>query len=152
MPFVVRGAGTGLSGGALPVEIGVVTGLARMRRILSVDVDNQRTVVQPGVTSAAISAALGQLELYFAPDPSSQNALPRDPKPARAVLRSSCQHVVHRRHEGEVGPTDVWSRVRRAPRHGRRWRNLSARVTRRQGWSPHQTRIDRVQPSACNQA
>lgn len=72
IPFVARGAGTGLSGGALPVENGIVTGPARMRRILSVDVDNQRTVVHAGVTNAAISAAVGQHELYFAPDPSSQ--------------------------------------------------------------------------------
>jgi glycolate oxidase len=72
IPFVARGAGTGLSGGALPVADGIVIGLARMRRILSVDVQNQRAVVQPGVTNAGISAAVGQHDLYFAPDPSSQ--------------------------------------------------------------------------------
>ena len=72
IPFVPRGAGTGLSGGALPVADGIVIGLARMRSILSVDVDNQRAVVQPGVTNAAVSAAVGAHDLYFAPDPSSQ--------------------------------------------------------------------------------
>jgi glycolate oxidase len=72
IPFVARGAGTGLSGGALPIEHGIVISLARMRRILSVDVDNQRAVVQPGVTNAGISAAVAQHDLYFAPDPSSQ--------------------------------------------------------------------------------
>ena len=72
IPFVARGAGTGLSGGALPIAHGIVISLARMRRILSVDVDNQRAVVQPGVTNAGISAAVGQYDLYFAPDPSSQ--------------------------------------------------------------------------------
>jgi glycolate oxidase len=72
IPFVARGAGTGLSGGALPVADGIVIGLARMRQILSVDVENQRAVVQPGVTNAGISAAVGQHDLYFAPDPSSQ--------------------------------------------------------------------------------
>jgi glycolate oxidase len=72
IPFVARGAGTGLSGGALPVADGIVIGLARMRRILSVDVANQRAVVQPGVTNAAISAAVAQHDLYYAPDPSSQ--------------------------------------------------------------------------------
>jgi glycolate oxidase len=72
IPFVARGAGTGLSGGALPVADGIVIGLARMRQILSVDVANQRAVVQPGVTNAGISAAVGQHDLYFAPDPSSQ--------------------------------------------------------------------------------
>ncbi|MDP9398712.1 MAG: FAD-binding protein [Actinomycetota bacterium] len=72
IPFVARGAGTGLSGGALPVADGIVIGLARMRRILSVDVDNQRAVVQPGVTNANISAAVAAHDLYYAPDPSSQ--------------------------------------------------------------------------------
>jgi glycolate oxidase len=70
--FVARGAGTGLSGGALPVADGIVIGLSRMRQILSVDVDNQRAVVQPGVTNAGISAAVAPYDLYFAPDPSSQ--------------------------------------------------------------------------------
>jgi glycolate oxidase len=72
IPFVARGAGTGLSGGSLPVADGVVIGLARMRRILSIDVANQRAVVQPGVTNASISAMAAQHDLYFAPDPSSQ--------------------------------------------------------------------------------
>jgi len=72
VPFVARGAGTGLSGGSLPVADGIVIGLARMRRILSVDVANQRAVVQPGVANAGISAAVAQHNLYFAPDPSSQ--------------------------------------------------------------------------------
>ena len=72
IPFVARGAGTGLSGGALPVADGIVIGLARMREILSVDAENQRAVVQPGVTNLGISAAVALHELYYAPDPSSQ--------------------------------------------------------------------------------
>jgi glycolate oxidase len=72
IPFVARGAGTGLSGGALPVADGIVIGLARMRRILSIDLANQRAVVQPGVTNLAISAAVAEHGLYYAPDPSSQ--------------------------------------------------------------------------------
>jgi glycolate dehydrogenase FAD-linked subunit len=72
IPFVARGAGTGLSGGALPVADGIVIGLSRMRQVLSVDVDNQRAVVQPGVTNAGISVAVAAYDLYFAPDPSSQ--------------------------------------------------------------------------------
>jgi glycolate oxidase len=72
IPFVARGAGTGLSGGALPVADGIVIGLQRMRAVLSVDVDNHRAVVQPGVTNAGISAAVARHNLYFAPDPSSQ--------------------------------------------------------------------------------
>ena len=70
--FVARGAGTGLSGGALPVADGIVIGLARMREILSVDAENQRAVVQPGVTNLGISAAVAAHNLYYAPDPSSQ--------------------------------------------------------------------------------
>jgi glycolate oxidase len=72
VPFVAPGAGTGLSGGTLPVADGVLIGLARMRRILAVDVVNQRMVVEPGVTNAEISKAVAVHELYYAPDPSSQ--------------------------------------------------------------------------------
>ena len=72
IPFVARGAGTGLSGGALPVADGVVIGLSRMRAVLDVDPVNQSAVVQPGVTNAAITAAVAGHSLYFAPDPSSQ--------------------------------------------------------------------------------
>jgi glycolate oxidase len=71
-PFVARGAGTGLSGGALPVAEGVVIGLARMRAVLDVDLENQRVTVQPGVTNAAISQAVAAAGFYYAPDPSSQ--------------------------------------------------------------------------------
>src|SRR3954454_2283527 len=55
VPFVARGAGTGLSGGALPVADGVVVSLARMRRVLDIDLENQRMTVEPGVTNADIS-------------------------------------------------------------------------------------------------
>jgi glycolate oxidase len=72
VPFVARGAGTGLSGGALPVADGVVVSLARMRRVLDVDVANQRMTVQPGVTNSDISRVVAAHDLYFAPDPSSQ--------------------------------------------------------------------------------
>jgi glycolate oxidase len=72
IPFVARGAGTGLSGGALPVADGVVVGLSRMRSVLEVDVPNQRMTVQPGVTNAEITAAVAAHALYYAPDPSSQ--------------------------------------------------------------------------------
>jgi glycolate oxidase len=72
VPFVARGSGTGLSGGALPVADGVVIGLSRMRRILSVDLDTQRVVVQPGVTNLQVSDAIRAGGYYYAPDPSSQ--------------------------------------------------------------------------------
>ena len=71
VPWVARGSGTGLSGGSLPVEGGVVISLSRMRRILDVDLPNQRITVEPGVTNAQISAAVGPSHFY-PPDPSSQ--------------------------------------------------------------------------------
>jgi glycolate oxidase len=71
-PFVARGAGTGLSGGALPVADGVVISLARMNRILEVDLDSERIVVQPGVTNLQVTEAVISDGYYYAPDPSSQ--------------------------------------------------------------------------------
>jgi len=73
LPFVARGAGTGLSGGALPVAEGIVISLARMRAILDVDIDNRRVVVQPGVTNLAVTQAVAGGGLFYAPDPSSQS-------------------------------------------------------------------------------
>ncbi len=70
-PWVARGAGSGLSGGALPVQQGVVIALTRMRSILDVDLVNQRVVCEPGVTNLAISQAVGPTHFY-PPDPSSQ--------------------------------------------------------------------------------
>src|SRR5829696_5224546 len=72
VPFVARGAGTGLSGGALPVADGVVISLARLKRILDVDPVDRRAVVEPGVTNLEITAAAAPHGLYYAPDPSSQ--------------------------------------------------------------------------------
>jgi glycolate oxidase len=71
MPWVARGAGSGLSGGATPVEGGVLIGLSRLRRILEVDLDNGRVLVEPGVTNIAVSQAVGPTHFY-PPDPSSQ--------------------------------------------------------------------------------
>ncbi len=71
VPWVARGAGSGLSGGATPVEGGVLIGLSRMRRILEVDLDNGRVLVEPGVTNIAVSQAVGPTHFY-PPDPSSQ--------------------------------------------------------------------------------
>ncbi len=73
VPFVARGAGTGLSGGAVPVTGGVVISLSRMRVIGEVDVGNQRITVEPGVTNLDISRAVAAHGLYYAPDPSSQS-------------------------------------------------------------------------------
>lgn len=73
IPFVARGSGTGLSGGALPVKGGVVIGLARMRRILTVDLTNARVVVEPGVINLDVTAAVAAAGYFYAPDPSSQS-------------------------------------------------------------------------------
>jgi glycolate oxidase subunit GlcD len=72
IPFLPRGAGTGLSGGALAVEGGIVIELQRMNRILSIDAENRFAVVQPGVVNLHISQAVAPYGLYYAPDPSSQ--------------------------------------------------------------------------------
>ena len=73
-PIVGRGAGTGLSGGALARHGGIVIGFSRMNRILDIDIENQRAVVQPGVVNSDLSAAVARAGLHFAPDPSSQKA------------------------------------------------------------------------------
>ncbi|HEY6243400.1 MAG TPA: FAD-linked oxidase C-terminal domain-containing protein [Pyrinomonadaceae bacterium] len=72
VPFTPRGAGTGLSGGALALNQGVVIELARMRKILKVDVPNRLAVVQPGVVNLHVSRAVAPFGLYYVPDPSSQ--------------------------------------------------------------------------------
>lgn len=72
VPFVARGAGTGLSGGALPHAEGVLLVTSRMRRILSIDLDNERAVVEPGVINLDVTREVADSGYYFAPDPSSQ--------------------------------------------------------------------------------
>jgi glycolate oxidase len=72
VPFVARGAGTGLSGGALPVAGGVVISVARMSSVLEVDVDSARVRVQPGVTNLEVTLAVEAEGFFYAPDPSSQ--------------------------------------------------------------------------------
>ena len=71
---VPRGAGTSLSGGALPLVDGIVIGLAKLNRILDVDLENRTVTVQPGVTNLGITAAVEHAGFYYAPDPSSQIA------------------------------------------------------------------------------
>src|SRR5947208_9053673 len=72
VPFVARGHGTGLSGGALPVKDGVLIGLSRMNRILEVDIPNLRAVVEPGVTNLEITKRVAPFGCDYAPDPSTQ--------------------------------------------------------------------------------
>ncbi len=71
--FVARGSGTGLSGGALPVEGGIVISLARLNHILSLDIPNARVVVEPGVINAAVTQHVAPYGYFYAPDPSSQS-------------------------------------------------------------------------------
>jgi glycolate oxidase len=72
VPFVARGAGTGLSGGALPVADGIVVSLARMNRILEIDLESERVVVEPGVANLDVTRAVAAEGWFYAPDPSSQ--------------------------------------------------------------------------------
>jgi glycolate oxidase len=72
VPFVARGAGTGLSGGATPMAGGVVVSLTRMNRILEIDLESQRVVVEPGVANLDVTRAVAADGFFYAPDPSSQ--------------------------------------------------------------------------------
>ncbi|MBO0773048.1 MAG: FAD-binding protein [Actinobacteria bacterium] len=72
VPFVARGSGTGLSGGALPRADGVLIVTSRMRRIVAIDAGSQRAIVEPGVTNLAVSEAARAYGYFYAPDPSSQ--------------------------------------------------------------------------------
>jgi glycolate dehydrogenase FAD-linked subunit len=72
IPFVARGAGTGLSGGALPVAEGIVISLARLTRILEIDIERGEIVVEPGVANLDVTKAVADAGFYYAPDPSSQ--------------------------------------------------------------------------------
>ncbi|MDN5939625.1 MAG: FAD-binding protein [Salinisphaera sp.] len=74
LPVVARGAGTGLSGGALPLANGVLLSLSKFSRILDIDPSNRTATMQPGVRNLAISEAASVYGLYYAPDPSSQIA------------------------------------------------------------------------------
>jgi glycolate oxidase len=74
IPIVPRGAGTSLSGGALPLADGILLGLSRLNRILELDFENRCAVVEPGVTNASVTKAVQAKGFYYAPDPSSQIA------------------------------------------------------------------------------
>ncbi|MDP2950495.1 MAG: FAD-linked oxidase C-terminal domain-containing protein [Chloroflexota bacterium] len=74
LPVVARGAGTGLSGGAIPAAGGIMLAMTRMTRILEVDAENRLAVVEPGVVNLDLSKAVAPHGLYYAPDPSSQKA------------------------------------------------------------------------------
>lgn len=74
VPVVTRGAGTGLSGGARPIRDGVLLTMSKMRKVIEVDLEACTATVEPGVTNLAISDAVREHGLYYAPDPSSQIA------------------------------------------------------------------------------
>jgi glycolate oxidase len=74
VPVVGRGAGTGLSGGAIPREGGIMIGFARMNRIVELDLENERAVVEPGVVNLEVTQAVERDGFFYAPDPSSQRA------------------------------------------------------------------------------
>ena len=74
VPIVTRGAGTGLSGGALPIPGAVLLVLTKLSRVLAIDPQRRTALVEPGVRNLAISEAAAPHGLYFAPDPSSQIA------------------------------------------------------------------------------
>src|SRR3982074_3255986 len=70
VPYTARGAGTGLSGGAIPAHGGVLVNLARMNRILEIDVENMRAIVEPGVVNLRLGQATAAFALTYVPDPS----------------------------------------------------------------------------------
>ena len=72
IPFLARGSGTNLSGGTVPTRGGIIIALSRMNRILDIDLENQRAVVEPGVFNLALQDALAPLGYFYAPDPASQ--------------------------------------------------------------------------------
>jgi glycolate oxidase len=74
VPLIPRGSGTGLSGGAIAPVGGVIVAMSKMRRILSIDLDNQQAVVEPGVINLDITRAVDHAGYFYAPDPSSQSA------------------------------------------------------------------------------
>src|SRR6266567_7972231 len=74
VPIVPRGSGTGLAGGAVPAEGGIVWSLARLNRILKIDLENRLAIVEPGVINADVTKAVAKDGFFYAPDPSSQAA------------------------------------------------------------------------------
>ncbi len=74
IPVVGRGAGTGLSGGSIPRQGGVVVAFTRMNKILEIDLENERAIVEPGVVNLDLTQAVESQGYFFAPDPSSQRA------------------------------------------------------------------------------
>ena len=126
MPFVARGAGTGLSGGCLPAEGGLVISLMRMNRVLEVDYDNQIAVVEPGLVNLHLSWAVGPQGFYYAPDPVEPAGL-HHRRQHREQLRRPAHAEVRRDHQPRARPRG--RAARRRDRVARRQDARSARAT-----------------------
>ena len=94
VPWVARGSGSGLSGGALPVEDGVLIVTSRMKRVLEVDLANQRVCVEPGVTNIAVSRAVAP-DFFYPPDPSADRLLDRRQRGRELRRRALLQVRLH---------------------------------------------------------
>src|SRR2546422_1752706 len=120
VPIVPRGSGTGLAGGTVPAEGGVVISLARMNRILELDLRDRIAVVEPGVINQDVTKAVTAGGVFFAPDPSSQAACSiggRNPRKSRGPHTPGYRGTTHHVLGGEVGLCDgrVGLLGRRAP-------------------------------------
>jgi FAD/FMN-containing dehydrogenase len=126
VPVVARGAGTGLSGGAMPHALGVTLSLAKFNRILKLDKYSRTAVVQCGVRNLAISEAAAPLGLYYAPDPSSQIACTIGGNVAENSGGVHCLKYGLTLHNV--------LKVRASPSKASRWSLAATRWTRR-GWT-----------------
>ena len=135
LPFVARGAGTGLSGGALPVADGVVISLARLNRILEIDLESQRVVVEPGVANLDVTRAVEADGWFYAPDPSSQQVCTIGGNVAENSGGAHClKNGFTVNHVTGLDGRPARRRARRARRQGARPRRLRpARGVRRLG-------------------
>ena len=165
VPWVARGAGSGLSGGALPVADGVLIVLSRLTRILEIDLDNGRVCVEPGVTNAAVSAAVGP-DFFYPPDPSSQIVCTIGGNVAEnsggahcfkygfttnyvtglEVVLSDGAVVTHRRRGARPARLRPARRVRRLRGHARHRHEDLAAGGAGAGGHPHPRRVLRLHP------
>ncbi len=109
VPFVARGAGSGLSGGALPISDGILIVLSRMKRVLDVDLENHRVCVEPGVTNIEVTAAVAP-DFFYPPDPSSQIVCTiggnlAENSGGAALLQVRLHHQLRRRARARACPT-----------------------------------------------
>ena len=125
VPFLPRGAGTSLAGGCLPVGGGVIISLARMKRILEVDIANRFAVVEPGVINEWLTTAVKGKGFHFAPDPSSQKACTIG---GNVATNSGGPHTLEIWRHGQPRPGRRDRPARRRGRHHRRTRPGCSRL------------------------